>query len=423
MNSDEEACPHDLSVLDFLHLDDLLEEPNRTNLEYLWPCEVRAYWLELHNLIALLRFLLSYVTVLIIVLGLIMNTVAFIVLSAAPVNASSMSVYLRVLALTDNGVLLFNFAVGVLRSHSTQVNRLYMENPWLCGMHKVMIEMFFLLSTWMVVTLTLERLMVVWCPFRLGSRLNARSASIVVFILSGTLLPVGLTKLQYAGFEVDSSFEYQACDFGTPKEWDEFMYVYIAMTTWVPLFFIILSNVFLLAQLRHSAETRSTMTAGCRDTVDSGSVRTHKTTRTLLLISAMYVVLLLPLAIVETIELYWVVVLQRYPEPDRQLYIEWLRQKILLKRWRGFCFALYQWNFAINFLLYCLSGKKFRNEVFVRLHHCCFFGHSYNRCSVLKQRSLNTALKLVDQHHTPPTIVISHSSLSLCNEPSPEDVI
>ncbi|PSN38006.1 hypothetical protein C0J52_13516 [Blattella germanica] len=312
--------------------------------------------------------------------GLIMNTTAFIVLSATPVNATSMSVYLRVLAITDNGVLLFNFAVGVSRSQSSVVNRLYLDNQWLCGTHKVMIEIFFLLSTWMVVALTMERLMVVSCPFKLGFRLNARSAAIIVIILCSALFPIGLTKLQYAGFEVDSSFEYQACNFGTPKDWDEFLYVYIAMTTWVPLFFIIFCNLCLLTQIRNSVEARSNMTATNGGVTESVPPKTHKTTRTLLLLSATYVVLLLPLAIVETIEIYWDVVLEKQPESDRLLYIEWLKEKILLKRCRGLCFALYQWNFAINFLLYCLSGKKFRHEVIVLMHQCWLLIHPKKTC-------------------------------------------
>lgn len=36
---------------------------------------------------------------------------------------------------------------------------------------------------------------------------------------------------------------------------------------------------------------------------------------------------------------------------------------MLLKWCRGFCFHIYHWNFAINFFLYYLTGKKFRDRV------------------------------------------------------------
>lgn len=39
---------------------------------------------------------------------------------------SGLSLYLRALAVSDNGALIFNYAVGVARSHSLYVNALFM---------------------------------------------------------------------------------------------------------------------------------------------------------------------------------------------------------------------------------------------------------------------------------------------------------
>lgn len=36
---------------------------------------------------------------------------------------------------------------------------------------------------------------------------------------------------------------------------------------------------------------------------------------------------------------------------------------MLFKWCRGLCFHIYHWNFAINFFLYYLTGKKFRDAV------------------------------------------------------------
>jgi len=40
-----------------------------------------------------------------------------------------------------------------------------------------------------------------------------------------------------------------------------------------------------------------------------------------------------------------------------------LQEKMLLKWCRGLFFHIYHWNFAINFFLYYLTGKKFRGVV------------------------------------------------------------
>jgi len=40
-----------------------------------------------------------------------------------------------------------------------------------------------------------------------------------------------------------------------------------------------------------------------------------------------------------------------------------LQEKMLLKWCRGLFFHIYHWNFAINFFLYYLTGKKFRSVV------------------------------------------------------------
>lgn len=46
-----------------------------------------------------------------------MNTLSFMVLNSPPLCHTSLSVFLRALAVSDNGALIFNFATGLGRSH------------------------------------------------------------------------------------------------------------------------------------------------------------------------------------------------------------------------------------------------------------------------------------------------------------------
>jgi len=62
----EANCSYPLSVLPFLR--DLTPE-KENGLHLHWPCEVRAYWVQITPFVSTVQFLLTYVTAFIIVLG------------------------------------------------------------------------------------------------------------------------------------------------------------------------------------------------------------------------------------------------------------------------------------------------------------------------------------------------------------------
>lgn len=69
-----------------------------------------------------------------------------------------------------------------------------------------------------------------------------------------------------------------------------------------------------------------------------------------------------------------------------------LQEKLLLKWCRGLFFHIYHWNFAINFFLYYLTGKKFRNVVTQTLKN---YTDTYLPChrNVLKCNTWNNCHK------------------------------
>ncbi|XP_025075171.1 uncharacterized protein LOC105431310 isoform X4 [Pogonomyrmex barbatus] len=162
------------------------------------------------------------------------------------------------------------------------------------------------------------------------------------------------------GYETDSVFEFVPCQ--KIKPWGSAMYLYIALSTWLPLLFISIGNLLLIIRMRKSYKIHNELTHNFR----YRSSRTHNSSRTLLAVAIVHLILLLPLGIVETLELYWDVILIKYPAKnagENERYIHWLQEKMLLKWCRGLFFHIYHWNFAINFFLYYLTGKKFRSVV------------------------------------------------------------
>ncbi|KAK0098963.1 hypothetical protein PV326_011987 [Microctonus aethiopoides] len=313
--SEETVCSLPLQVLDFIH------DFNRPDLELIWPCQVRSYWINIQPFVGLVRILLAYVTPFIIILGVTLNVISFGMLSTLVLCDSGLSLYLRALAISDNGALIFNYAVGVARSYSTYVNALFMNSKFLCRANSVSMEFFQITSTWLVVSLTWARVGAVIFPLQTRHKDHNRSAAITIVVIICTSFIVSLTKLYSGGYESDSVFEFVPCQkIMTP--WGSAMYVYIAFSTWLPSLFIFLGNVLLIIHMRKSDIIRIQLTRTINNTTNS----TSRTSRTLFAVSIVYLVLLLPIGIVETLELYWDVILIKYPSrlpEENDEYISW----------------------------------------------------------------------------------------------------
>ncbi|XP_067205853.1 probable G-protein coupled receptor B0563.6 isoform X2 [Linepithema humile] len=313
-------CPP-ITVLDFIH------NSSQPGLEIKWPCEVRSYWLSLQPFVKFVRFLLRYVTPFIIILGVLLNTVSFSMLSTPVLCDSNLSLYLSALAISDNGALIFNYAVSVAKSHSTFVNDLFMNSRFLCGTNSVSMELFQFTSTWLVVALTWTRVIAVMFPFGARGYQNC-SAVITITTLICISFIISLTKLYSGGYETDSVFEFVPCQ-EKIKPWGGAMYFYIALSTWLPLLFISIGNLLLIIRMRKSYKIHNELTHNFR----YKSNRTHNSSRTLLAVSIVHLILLLPLGIVETLGLYWDVFI-KYPAKDAEenkQYVHWLQEKMLLK--------------------------------------------------------------------------------------------
>ncbi|XP_047365249.1 uncharacterized protein LOC124955197 [Vespa velutina] len=300
--------------------------------------------------------------------GIILNTISFAILNTPVSSDSSLSLYLKVLAISDNGALIFNYAVGLAKSHFTFVNDLFMNSQFLCDTNSITMELFQFTSTWLVVSLTWARVIAIIFPFGAHNSNPERSAIISITTLACVSFVISLTKLYSGGYEMDSVFEFIPCQ-KKIKPWGSAMYFYIALSTWLPLIFIFIGNALLVAHMKKLDTLRRQLTRSFSQKIN----KTNKTSRTLLAVSMVYLILLLPLGIVETLELYWDVILIKYPErnmKENKDYINWLEEKMLLKWCRGLFFHIYHWNFASNFFLYCLTGEKFRGVLIEKLKNC-----------------------------------------------------
>ncbi|XP_063444727.1 G-protein coupled receptor 35-like isoform X2 [Mytilus trossulus] len=316
-----------------------------------WPCELRVFWVEIYPFVTLVRGLLSYGTVFIIVLGLLFNLTSLLVLTRKHMRKSTMNLYLSALAIYDCLALTMNFMIGVLRGQNKNINKDFQDHEDLCKFHGVIVEVFNLLSIWIIVSFTIERFIMIKFPLKGKQLVTPRRAIYVIIGVSLGVLVFSMHKIAVSGFEGDSVFGYAACK--TRRAiFVEIIYFYVAFNTWFPTLTIVTLNTLILLEIRRNKKKRAQMTT------QSMSKSDEKATKLLLLVSSAYVVLVLPLGLIQSTELIWNNTQKVLPsDPD---YIYFMSTKIRLKWARAFFFFFYQLNFAVNFFLYVSSSSATR---------------------------------------------------------------
>ncbi|KAK3089801.1 hypothetical protein FSP39_006641 [Pinctada imbricata] len=266
-----------------------LQGKNLTESDKLaWPCELRQLWVDISPFVALVRGLLSYGTSIIVAFGLIFNCLSFIVLTRKHMRKSTTNLYLSALAIYDSLSLTLNFMIGVLRGQNPDtVNKDFQRYEDLCRFHGVIVELFNLLSVWIIVSFTIERFIMVKFPLK-SKNLTPRRALYSVAIVSTCVFIFSLHKIAVSGFEGDSVFGYKACK--TRRAiLPEIIYFYVAFNTWFPTFIIVTLNTLILLEIRSKRKRRQEMT-----NASTMSKSDEKATKLLLIVSSTYIILIMP---------------------------------------------------------------------------------------------------------------------------------
>ncbi|CAL8104994.1 unnamed protein product [Orchesella dallaii] len=339
-----------------------------------WPCEARQYLVSILPLISLTNWILSYGTVIIIVVGLFLNILSFYTLVSSGLSKSGSGIYLVSLAVCDIGNLIANYAIGVARGNFPSFNAYFMKFEWLCRFHGVFVEVFQLISAWIVVSFTVERCIAIWYPIILRNTSRTRRAKTSIISLSTILTLFALSKLFLTGFESDSVFGYPPCP-SKRHRWQGMAYLRVAFQTWIPTIIVFIFNCLMFHKLGQIKKKRKRLTEykhkrpkPARDQTQrkpSFINRPSPTAPMLMAVSITYLVLVFPLGAIQSVELFWnvqrkVPIFGMANNELRHEYIHWKTTKLLLKYIRSLFFGFYQINFAINFFLYFAAGLQFR---------------------------------------------------------------
>ena len=227
---------------------------------------------------------------------------------------------------------------------------IFQASEGLCTFHGVIVELFNLLSVWIIVSFTVERFLSVKFPLKIRTW-SSNKTLIVLIVVSIVVFFISLHKIAVSGFEGDSVFGYKACK-TRRMIFKEIIYLYVALNTWFPTILIVTLNGQIYMEIRKNSKRRAEMAQNTMSKSD------EKATKLLMIVSSTYVLLILPLGLVQTTELIWNGTMAVNPgHPD---YINYMTVKIRLKWTRAFFFFFYQFNFAINFFLYVASSSATR---------------------------------------------------------------
>ena len=288
-----------------------------------------------------------YLQLLIVIIGLIGNSLTIVVLRNGKSRHSSATPYLICLAVSDNIYLLSGIAMMPLMTFMGYKD-LYIMTFHLSGCVIYLFVAYYSaqVSSWLITAVTIERVGVVVMPHKSKS-LFTKKRSYFVILLIVIILFIENSHIFFAHELVTIDGE-KAC---LIKEQFEYFSINIwpwldaIMYNFLPFFIIIICNIIIISAVLKSVRNRQSMMAGTDDPKNDSE--TNRMTQMLLAISFFFIITTTP------ISMY--LLFANPDDPDR------ISEKSLNYIVVNFVASL---NHSCNFIMYSVSGPAFRADLF-----------------------------------------------------------
>nr|KAG5709445.1 hypothetical protein BaRGS_023127 [Batillaria attramentaria] len=288
-------------------------------------------------------------------LGIIGNLLAFCVLVSARAKSTTY-VYMSSLSISDTLVQIVNilFLVRKFPGHETL-------KEGTCGFVFFLLYFSIHYNVVVMVTMTIERYIAIRFPLQAGRWFTLRRARILVAVEALLVFGLDMQHLILRGMVFD---EEQGESFCMPKGETTMFYLF-KIWPWIdgviycyaPLSCLVIFNILILKQVRSSrsfqSKTAGPEAGGSSSDKTSSSKMSEKElqlTRMLLLVTTAFLVCVGPMAVVIVVERYYWIPVTNLEKAQYHLV-------------RTILNNLDYTNHALNFLLYCFSGQRFREEL------------------------------------------------------------
>ncbi|XP_060588697.1 lysophosphatidic acid receptor 6-like [Ruditapes philippinarum] len=221
------------------------------------------------------------------------------------------------------------------------------------------------LSSWVLVAVTVERFICVVWPHRVRLGCTPRSSVIMVIILSFVIFG-GNTHILYGygrsdllifrnrGF-CEPLYEGYNTFWSKTYSWIDFIVVFV-----IPFCILLLANVTIIYKLRKTHEIRRNISIDKTGSHKTSSRDTRTVTIMLILLSVVFFICLTPVSIFYIYRPYW---LESITELQCIDIYEYFRLREVYKLVEAITNLLGYINSAFNFVLYIVSGSKYRAEL------------------------------------------------------------
>lgn len=299
----------------------------------------------------------------IIVFGIFGNLLTIIVLNRSSKKLSSTALYLVCLAISDT-LFLLN---GPLRQ--------WIRHTWeydIRGAHEVVCKITVWLtygtlqfSSWSLVALTVERVVSVLWPHKVRTSCTTSLSKVVVIVQFVSIF--GLNIHWFYGLGT-SSLKYYAVKTCMPL-YEDYSYFFHHIWHWInfvvafalPFIILVIGNGIIISKLKTSVEKRTQMSVMKTKGRAMKAEKEKKTlTIVLILLNAVFFLSQTPMSIYYIYIPYGIakaneLACDNYPEYKNQAEIIWMCYSIVN--------ILGYMNATLNFVLYIISGSRFRAEI------------------------------------------------------------
>ena len=266
----------------------------------------------------------------------------FTLIFMRPVMSST--IYMLCLAAVDTVAIVLKMMYLQLTKHDIQLGSRGCQAMFLFGTVSQQ------LSNWILVAMTLERFIAIWFPFKVKTFCNKRNA-VISLIAMFVFFVLANLQFIFTFEEITDSFVGFDCR-PKPKHADFVKYVWYwidgALYAFLPIILIIVFNGLIIYAVRKSGRDQRDLTNRAMNMSDK-LVQQRQVTVMLLTVSLVFVVLILPNCIFFIVKTYW-----SWRETMQGIAQYYLVYQIV--------FLLSDLNHAVNFYLYMLSGRKFRQK-------------------------------------------------------------
>ncbi|KAK6188074.1 hypothetical protein SNE40_004336 [Patella caerulea] len=289
-----------------------------------------------------------------IIIGTIGNLLSILVLTQKNMRKSSVSIYLTVLSIVDILVLYTGLLRQTIRYHlNLDIRELSVLS---CKINTWLVYFTLDMSVWLLVAVTGERIISVWFPHRVRYACTNVSSSIVISIVGIILLAVNSHFLYGIGDAIKEHGEVSKCE----SLWENYNNFVWHIWPWVDLCFfclvpftiLIIGNASIIIKVCSSRKNLRRLNTLPANTKRNEVYRKQTSSMTLMLLclNMVFLTCTSPISVYLVGEPYWTADLSAHGEAQHALI--WAIVNILMYT-----------NNSINFLLYCISGTRFREEL------------------------------------------------------------